>query len=247
MIDRVLEVAANPETEAPLYCFASKSLSLSSSPAPPLLLSSPLLSSPPLPSFPFPFRPHLFCATPARPLISTYTTAMSAYPRLDPYRASRYEHGIDAKVVVMGNSGEPPLSRFFDNARSYNRRHRRRPPIKALARPACYNDTLKISSIQRTLLPQPVHFSSPRKLPCTASRFVSSFGTLLARSASVAWSVFVPVNRNLRSLGALTRSAPCGTPHFTGTHVLSRRKRRTPVVRYHQPSLLPRRSGMAQR
>lgn len=30
---------------------------------------------------------------------------MSAYPRLDPYRPSRYEHGIDAKVVVMGNSG----------------------------------------------------------------------------------------------------------------------------------------------
>ncbi|KAI0299728.1 P-loop containing nucleoside triphosphate hydrolase protein [Multifurca ochricompacta] len=30
---------------------------------------------------------------------------MSAYPRMDPYRRSRYEHGIDAKVVVMGNSG----------------------------------------------------------------------------------------------------------------------------------------------
>jgi Ras family len=34
---------------------------------------------------------------------------MSAYPRLDPYRASRYEHGIDAKVVVMGNSGVSPF------------------------------------------------------------------------------------------------------------------------------------------
>jgi hypothetical protein len=34
---------------------------------------------------------------------------MSAYPRMDPYRGSRYEHGIDAKVVVMGNSGEPAL------------------------------------------------------------------------------------------------------------------------------------------
>ncbi|KAH9955551.1 P-loop containing nucleoside triphosphate hydrolase protein [Russula dissimulans] len=30
---------------------------------------------------------------------------MSAYPRMDPYRRSRYELGIDAKVVVMGNSG----------------------------------------------------------------------------------------------------------------------------------------------
>jgi hypothetical protein len=45
----------------------------------------------------------------ARPLLSTRTIAMSAYPRMDPYRGSRYEHGIDAKVVVMGNSGEPVL------------------------------------------------------------------------------------------------------------------------------------------
>jgi hypothetical protein len=38
-----------------------------------------------------------------------------------------------------------------------------------------------------------------------ALRFVSSYGTLLARSAFVVWSVFVPVNRNIRSLSALTR------------------------------------------
>ncbi|KAH8979932.1 P-loop containing nucleoside triphosphate hydrolase protein [Lactarius hatsudake] len=30
---------------------------------------------------------------------------MSAYPPMDPYRRSRFEQGIDAKVVVMGNSG----------------------------------------------------------------------------------------------------------------------------------------------
>ncbi|KAI0313607.1 P-loop containing nucleoside triphosphate hydrolase protein [Amylostereum chailletii] len=30
---------------------------------------------------------------------------MAAYPRLDPYKRSRYEQGIDAKIVVMGNTG----------------------------------------------------------------------------------------------------------------------------------------------
>lgn len=68
------------------------------------LSSSPPL---PLPSFYPPSRPP--GASLARPLLSTRTIAMSAYPRMDPYRGSRYEHGIDAKVVVMGNSGEPVL------------------------------------------------------------------------------------------------------------------------------------------
>ncbi|ETW84456.1 hypothetical protein HETIRDRAFT_313540 [Heterobasidion irregulare TC 32-1] len=30
---------------------------------------------------------------------------MAAYPRMDPYKRSRYEQGIDAKIVVMGNTG----------------------------------------------------------------------------------------------------------------------------------------------
>ena len=30
---------------------------------------------------------------------------MADYPRMDPYSRSRYEHGIDAKIVVMGNTG----------------------------------------------------------------------------------------------------------------------------------------------
>ncbi|KAG1792432.1 P-loop containing nucleoside triphosphate hydrolase protein [Suillus plorans] len=30
---------------------------------------------------------------------------MAEYPRMDPYSKSRYEHGIDAKIVVMGNTG----------------------------------------------------------------------------------------------------------------------------------------------
>lgn len=30
---------------------------------------------------------------------------MDEYPSLDPYSRSRYEHGIDSKIVIMGNSG----------------------------------------------------------------------------------------------------------------------------------------------
>jgi hypothetical protein len=30
---------------------------------------------------------------------------MEEYQRLDPYSRSRYEHGIDSKIVIMGNSG----------------------------------------------------------------------------------------------------------------------------------------------
>lgn len=91
---------------------------------------------------------------------------MSAYPRLDPYRASRYEHGIDAKVVVMGNSGESLFLCFLDIYTLLQSSYVAvLPPNKALARRASYSDTLKTSSTLRILLPQPVHFSSPRKLP----------------------------------------------------------------------------------
>jgi len=31
--------------------------------------------------------------------------AMAAYPRMDPYKRSRFEEGVDAKIVVMGNTG----------------------------------------------------------------------------------------------------------------------------------------------
>lgn len=33
---------------------------------------------------------------------------MNEYAPLDPYSRSRYAQGIDAKVVVMGNTGELP-------------------------------------------------------------------------------------------------------------------------------------------
>lgn len=30
---------------------------------------------------------------------------MTAYPRMNPYSKSRYDQGIDAKIVIMGNTG----------------------------------------------------------------------------------------------------------------------------------------------
>ena len=33
---------------------------------------------------------------------------MSEYPRTGSYRGSMYEHGIDAKIVIMGNTGQFP-------------------------------------------------------------------------------------------------------------------------------------------
>ena len=76
---------------------------------------------------------------------------MSAYPRMDPYRGSRYEHGIDAKVVVMGNSGEP----LFPLLPLTHRLLSSVPRNKVWARPASYNDTLKTNTTPRTphLLP----------------------------------------------------------------------------------------------
>jgi hypothetical protein len=135
-------------------------------------VGSSLLVALVFPSLPFPFPISLSFSSPslplllplpfillsrhpgaslARPLLSTRTIAMSAYPRMDPYRGSRYEHGIDAKVVVMGNSGElllhilPSIQCLLSSVTSN----------KAWARPASYKDTLKTNTTPRTphLLP----------------------------------------------------------------------------------------------
>ena len=42
---------------------------------------------------------------------------MEEYQCLDPYSRSRYEHGIDSKIVIMGNSGTS--IRFFFNVYSF--------------------------------------------------------------------------------------------------------------------------------
>ena len=38
---------------------------------------------------------------------------MEEYQSLDPYSRSRYEHGIDSKIVIMGNSGTSSLSSLY--------------------------------------------------------------------------------------------------------------------------------------
>jgi len=105
VMDRVFVFPAAPSG----FCLRA---SLSSLPFP--SLPPPFLS--PLPLSPLLYPPSILPALLfARPLFSTRTTAMSAYPRMDPYRGSRYEHGIDAKVVVMGNSGEPVIHLLSSN------------------------------------------------------------------------------------------------------------------------------------
>ncbi len=65
-----------------------------------------------LPLFSFPFFPP--SRLPPFPPILTLGTLemMSEYPRMDPYARSRYEQGVDAKIVIMGNTGSC-LSRAF--------------------------------------------------------------------------------------------------------------------------------------
>jgi hypothetical protein len=48
---------------------------------------------------------------------------MAQYPRMDPYSRSRYEQGIDAKIVVMGNTGP---DRFLSSSIIAHICHRRR-------------------------------------------------------------------------------------------------------------------------
>ena len=38
---------------------------------------------------------------------------MEQYQSLDPYSRSRYEHGIDSKIVIMGNSGTLIYTRYL--------------------------------------------------------------------------------------------------------------------------------------
>jgi hypothetical protein len=39
---------------------------------------------------------------------------MAQYPRMDPYIGARYEQGIDAKIVVMGNTGQSSADTIFN-------------------------------------------------------------------------------------------------------------------------------------
>ncbi len=91
-----------------------------------------------------------------------FTTAMNDYSRLDPYSRSRYDNGIDAKIVVMGNTG-PYISRpslyVMCILISCPRPH-----LQASERPACSSDTPRTSTNPNSPHPPPAHSSSQRKL-----------------------------------------------------------------------------------
>ena len=103
---------------------------------------------------------------PPRLLACARQVSMEDYPRTDPYRRSRHEQGVDAKIVIMGNTGmsfaflSPPLRcapasrprRVTLPAPSH-----RCPQVSA--RPACCTDIPRTSSIPRIPLLQQVLFS----------------------------------------------------------------------------------------
>jgi len=87
---------------------------------------------------------------------------MSEYPRTGSYRGPMYERGIDAKIVIMGNTGSSPLLSCLGHSPS--------PAFLLLfpqvwGRLACCNDIPRTSSTPRTRHPQPELFSSRRR--CT--------------------------------------------------------------------------------
>ena len=56
---------------------------------------------------------------------------MDDYPSLDPYVRSRYDQGIDSKIVIMGNSGIVLLHRVITSMRllSFRRSWQDQPPL----------------------------------------------------------------------------------------------------------------------
>ena len=99
------------------------------------------------------------CAPQVRSLVQGM---MSEYPRTGSYRGSMYDHGIDAKIVIMGNTGQFPL-RFYPG-------HSASPafllPVPQVwGKLVCCNGIPRTSSTRRTRHPQLERFSSPRR--CT--------------------------------------------------------------------------------
>ena len=111
---------------------------------------------------------------------------MSEYPRTGSYRGSMYEHGIDAKIVIMGNTGQSPSALL-----PWPLPPHPRPSLlpQAWGRLACCNDIPRTNSTPRTRHPQPEHFSSRRRSTRTGSRSDCSCGTRPVKKGSEAWYV----------------------------------------------------------
>ncbi|KAG6918230.1 hypothetical protein DXG01_015823 [Tephrocybe rancida] len=89
-VDRVFAPGAELNYNCRTSCFLSPRLSSSPPPSP----SWP--KGPPPPNIPFPVVNN-----------DDALLDMGEYSRMDPYLRSRYEEGIDSKIVIMGNSGLP--------------------------------------------------------------------------------------------------------------------------------------------
>jgi hypothetical protein len=174
------------------------------------------------------------CAPQVRSLVQKM---MSEYPRTGSYRGSMYEHGIDAKIVIMGNTGQFPLRFCLGHSTS----------------PAFLH--LFSSGVGKTSLLQRYtqdKFDPKNTTSTTGAFFVTkkvykdglkvrlqlwdTAGQERFRSM-VCWHLALTGNPADHILIALPCNPPLH-PNFDvlrkGTHVLSRRKCRTAPVRYYE-------------
>lgn len=176
-----------------------------------------------------------------------YTSAHSS----SSYFGSRYEQGIDSKIVIMGNSGvsiaTPPDRHLFNSPCSFCH--------QASARRVSCNATPRISSIQRTRPPRAALSLSRKRSMSKALRSASSCGTQRAKNDFEAWSVSpfsslsLSLSRNVTDVSRALK-APM---YYRGQAVVSvyfsrkrsdhlpvvRRKRGPTLIRHHKRFYFP--------
>ena len=128
---------------------------------------------------------------------------MVDYLAWDRPSPTRYEHGIDAKIVVMGNTGSssslsqcPPHIHSDISAQASERR-------------VSFIGIRRTNLIPRTSRPQPVPSSSLRRSISTASKFASSSGTQQDRRDFAAWSA--PLSSTFQIENLHSPRPPCIT------------------------------------
>ncbi len=85
-----------------------------------------------------------FCSLPLSVAEQAPMAKMDQYASMDPYSRSRYDQGIDSKIVIMGNSGlfMPPYNAYPHRSR----------PLQASGKPVYSSDIPKTSLIPRIRL-----------------------------------------------------------------------------------------------
>jgi hypothetical protein len=140
--------------------------------------------------------------------------AMAQYPSIDPYLRSKYELGIDAKIVVMGNTGLTSVSSFH----------------ALLIRATGVGKTSLLHRYTQN------RFDPKNTTSTTGAFFVTKKVTVNGFKVRLQlWDT--AGQERFRSMVRTSLSrAPCKffTANLTGTHVLSGSQRCTIIVRHHE-------------